>query len=52
MDCLLEMVEKKINFSQVESFMNSAASKACRTAVMVGDVLSKREMSTIVYKLA
>lgn len=46
------LLENKMKLSQHRDYYMYAASKACRTAIMVGDTLNKSEMLNIVRELS
>lgn len=48
----MQIAENQKNIKEIPSFYNSAASKACRTAVMIGDELGKNKMIDIVQKMS
>lgn len=45
----MELVSTKKRLSEHPDYYSAAATKACRTAVMVGDVLQHSQMKGIVY---
>ncbi len=48
----MQIVETNNNIKEIPSFYNSAASKACRSAVMIGDELIKNKMVEIVHRMS
>ncbi len=48
----MQIVETNKNIKEIPSFYNSAASKACRSAVMIGDELIKNKMIEIVHRMS
>lgn len=51
-DEFMYIAETGRNIKEIPAFYNSAASKACRTAVMIGDELGRKKMIDIVQKMA
>jgi DNA mismatch repair ATPase MutL len=48
----LQIVDTNKNIKDIPSFYNAAASKACRSAVMIGDELIRNKMIDIVHRMS
>jgi DNA mismatch repair protein MutL len=48
----MELASGKISLGEHPHFSGAAASKACKTAIKIGDVLQVTQMRTILHQLA